>query len=548
MERLSGLDASFLYLESPTLHLHVAFTAVLDPSTMPGGYSFTRITEHISSRIPAAPVFRRRLVEVPFGLGHPVWADDPEFRIDNHLHRAAIPAPGGASELAEFVADVVGRKLDRDRPLWEMWAVEGLMDNKVAIVAKMHHCTIDGISGAELLGVLLDLAPAPVGTPPTSQGELRPPSLVELVGDTLIRRGRNPVEMLRTACRTATSVAGVHRVRHTGPGRAALPLTAPRVSLNAAIGSGRRVAFAAVSLEEVKALKDACGVTVNDVVLTLATGALRDYLLAGDELPSTPLVAVVPVSVRPEEASLPGSNRVSAMFVALPTHLHSPVDRLAFIRQCTKGAKQEHLALGADTLQNWAEHASPNLFGVAARLYTRMRLAEHHRPIANLVISNVPGPNFPLYLAGARLEATFPLGPVMDGMGLNITIMSYQGALYWGLVSCSRTVGRLEGIADSIPLELQQLASQVGVASRSFDAPLGLASGDQTKGAGPRRRQTSVPANGGTRRRGGPTGAGRPPASATPEDTGPFKAPRLSGARPAAAPPSNPPARNRSRG
>ncbi len=476
-ERLSGLDATFLYMETPTLHMHVAMTAVFDPSTVPGGYSFARIRSLIAERIPLAPVFQRRLVEIPLRLSHPIWVDDPEFEIDNHLRRAALPSPGGMRELAEFAAEVDSRQLHRDRPLWEMWVVEGLEGGKVGLVAKMHHSTVDGASGAELLGVLFDLEPAPgPRTVPAASREDRIPSDLELLAQALVARALRPIEVTKMAWRTGQSLVGIRRIRQEVPpgAKGALPLTAPRTSINVAITARRRVAFAAASLADVKNLKNAQGTTVNDVVLAVCAGALRSYLLAGEELPEVPLVAVVPVSVTPEVAQMKGANKVSGMFVPLPVHESSPLERLRLIRDGTKGAKEEHRALGADTLQNWAEHASPNTFALAARLYTGMRLADRHRPIANLVISNVPGPDFPLYLGGAELLAGFPLGPVMDGMGLNITIMSYRGVLYWGLVACARAVPRLWDIAAAIPAALADLLGAAGIDPVPFEMPLHL--------------------------------------------------------------------------
>ncbi len=492
-ERLSGLDASFLYMETPTLHMHVAMTAVFDPATVPGGYSFRRLRQLISERIPLAPVFQRRLVEVPFRLGHPVWVDDPAFDIDNHLRRAALPSPGGMRELAEFAADVDSRQLHRDRPLWEMWIVEGLEDGHVALVTKMHHSTIDGVSGAELLGILFDLEPDP---PPRSDPhpatpvDGRIPSGPELMSQAVVARLVRPFEMTRTAVRTAQNVFGVTRLRsREGGGRAALPLTAPRTSINVAVTARRRVAFTATSLADVKQLKNAMGVTVNDVVLAVCTGALRRYLEAGDELPEIPLVSVVPVSVTPDVAELKGSNKVSAMFVQLPSHEPDPLRRIELIHEGTKGAKAEHRALGADTLQNWAEHATPNVFALAARFYTRMRLAERHRPVANLVISNVPGPDFPLYFGGAEMLAGFPLGPVMDGMGLNITIMSYRGVLYWGLVADARAVPRLWDLATAVTAALDELMAAAGLTAGGTPLPLRF-------GPAPARRLDPVAAPG----------------------------------------------------
>jgi len=484
-ERLSGLDASFLYMETPTLHMHVAMTAVFDPSTVPGGYSFRRLRRLIDDRLPLAPVFTRRLVEVPFRLGHPIWVDDPHFDIDNHLRRAALPSPGGMRELAEFAADVDSRQLHRDRPLWEMWLVEGLEGGKIALIAKMHHSTVDGVSGAELLGILFDLEPSPAVQPEIPQPDDigRVPSDFELISQAMLARAVKPFEITRTLWRTGQSILGVRRVRQEGSGKGGLPLTAPRTSINVAITGRRRVAFAAAGLADVKRLKNEMGTTVNDVVLAMCAGALRNYLLAGDELPSTPLVSVVPVSVSPDVIALKGSNKVSGMFVQLPTHEPDPLERLRLIREGTKGAKDEHNALGAETLQNWAEHATPNTFALAARLYTGMKLADRHRPIANLVISNVPGPDFPLYFGGTEMLAGFPLGPVMDGMGLNITIMSYRGVLYWGLVSCARAVPRLWDIAAAVPASLDELLAAAGLEPEPFDLALHLGPGMPGAGA-----------------------------------------------------------------
>jgi WS/DGAT/MGAT family acyltransferase len=239
-------------------------------------------------------------------------------------------------------------------------------------------------------------------------------------------------------------------------------LSAPRTSFNASVGRHRRVAFAAVGLDDVKRLKNAMGTTVNDVVLAVCTGALHRFLLDGDELPDRPLVAVVPVSVRPDGVAK-GSNQVSSMFVQLPAHLDDPAERLGAIREGTKSAKEEHNALGADLLLNWAEYAAPSVFATAARFYTGMGLANRHRPIANLVVSNVPGPDFPLYLSGAELVAGFPLGPVMDGMGLNVTIMSYRGVLYWGFIACPDVMPRLWDLAAAVPAALDELMAAAGI-------------------------------------------------------------------------------------
>ncbi len=491
MERLSGLDAAFLYLETPSLHMHVSMAAIFDPSTVPGGYSFEKLRRLVSSRLELAPIFSRRLVEVPFRLGHPYWVDDPTFDLDYHMRRAALPSPGGIEELAQYVGDVCSRQLDRSKPLWEMHIVEGLQGGNIAMVSKIHHCTIDGVSGSELLAQLFDLEPGPAEQSSASERKTgqRLPSDIQLVAQALAARLTRPVGVAKLALRTGKAVLDVRKVRQSGgSGRAALPLTTPRTSLNAAITPHRRVAFATISLADVKRIKNACEATVNDVVLAICTSALRRYLIDGNELPDDPLVATVPVSVAPKVGNRPGANKISAMFVALPCQIDDPMKRLLVIRDSTRGAKDEHNALGADVLLNWAEHATPNLFSAAARTYTRLKLAERHRPIHSLVISNVPGPDFALYLAGAELVAGFPLGPVMDGAGLNITVMSYRGVLNWGFMACAETVPRVDAIAGYVAEALDELlrASDLEAAT-----PVGVAPARSRKHSSGRPRTTS---------------------------------------------------------
>ena len=338
-ERLTRQDADFLYMETPAVHMHVVIVAVFDPTTVPGGYSFRRIRQRILERIPLLPVFQRRLVEVPFRLGQPAWVDDAEFDIDNHVQRAALPSPGGMRELADFAADVASRQLHRDRPLWEIWVVEGLEDGKVALVAKMHHVTIDAVSGAELLGALFDLEPDPPAHERRGdrQLDLRVPSTFELVSHSLLTNlVVRPVDMGRAALAATHAIPGLRMVWQRGSGRPG----APRTSLNAPVHARRRVAFAAASLADVKKLKNAMGTSVNDVILAICTGALRTYLLAGDELPGVPLVAVVPVAVDHDRAEAKGANKISPLFVQLPCELDDPLSASASHSRCDEGGQR----------------------------------------------------------------------------------------------------------------------------------------------------------------------------------------------------------------
>ena len=443
MQRLSGLDSTFLFLETPTTHMHVASTAVFDPRTVPEGYSFEALRDLVIDRLPLLPPFRRRLVEVPFALHHPIWIEDPDFDIDYHLRRAALPAPGGARELSAFAADVASRPLDRRRPLWEMYVVEGLEDGMIGCITKVHHAAIDGVSGAELTVNLLDLTPEPAPVPPQEQ-EWKPdrvPSDVEMVGYALSSLARQPVAAAKAVRRTVEMGLNLRR-RNRQPGikPPPAPFSAPRTILNRSITPHRVLAYSEVHLDQVKAIKDALGGTVNDVVMAICSGALRRYLAEHDDLPEQPLIAMVPVSVRTEDEKGTMGNKVSSMFVSLATELEDPLKRYAAIVEGTSSAKEQEKAISASVLTDWAEFAAPAVAARAFRLASNMRVMERMTPIFNVTISNVPGPPFPLYSAGAQMKAMYPMGPITDGVGLNITVMSYMGTMFFGLLACPEVV------------------------------------------------------------------------------------------------------------
>lgn len=457
MERLSGLDASFLYFETPHVHLHVTMLAVLDPSSAPGGYSFSKILELIASRLHLLPPFRRRLVRAPLDIHHPLWVEDPDFDLAHHVRRVSCPAPGGQHELAAVVGRLNATPIDRSRPLWEVWVIEGLEGGRFACMTKVHHCAVDGVSGAELMVHLFNVerdTPVTAPPPPPPPGVI--PSGLEMVRMAAASRVRQPRELVPLVRRTVGAVAEiVRRRRDPENAHGATPLTAPRTRFNGAIGAERSVAFARISLADAKVVRKAFGVTVNDVVLAVCAGALRSYLAELHELPARSLIAVCPISVR--DGVSRSNNHLSAMFTSLATDVASPVDRLRAIQSGTSGAKEEHNAIGADMLQNWAEFAAPTTFSLAARFYTRMKLADRHRPIHNLVISNVPGPQFPLYLAGAELVAAYPLGPVFEGAGLNVTVMSYLGWMDFGFNAATSAVPDLWELADNIAPAMEEL-------------------------------------------------------------------------------------------
>lgn len=464
MERLTGLDAAFLYLENPTNHMHVAMTMVLDPSTVPGGYTFDNVKEFIRGRLHLVPPFRRRLVEVPLNLAHPVWIEDPDFDLDFHIRRIGCPSPGGRRELGEMAGQIASTPLDRSRPLWELWIIEGLKQDRIGVVTKVHHSAIDGASGADLMVHLFDLeAEPPEQETPAEREPEHVPTDLELLSHAAVSRIRKTIALPKLIGETVQAVNRVVQGRRDPEKRVgAAPLSAPATSWCGSLSPNRAVGFARVPLDDVRALKTAFDCTVNDVVLGLCAGTLRSYMLERDELPEDPLVAACPVSVRTDGESS-GGNKVSAMFTTLDTHLADPAERIRAIQACTVGAKEEHLAVGADMLQNWAEYAAPNTFNLASRLYSSWGLAGSHRPIHNVIISNVPGPPFPLYYAGAEMVAAYPMGPVMEGVGLNITVFSYHGSIDFGFMVDRELVPDVWNMADRVKDALTELQVAAGL-------------------------------------------------------------------------------------
>jgi len=459
VDRLSGLDASFLYFESSTSLMHVCGLLVLDASTMPGGYDFARLREALRRRVGRNPMFRRRLHDPILNLDHPVWVDDPEFDIERHVRHATVPAPGGRDELAAVCGDIAGQPLDRGRPLWEMWVIDGLADGTIAVMTKMHHATVDGVSGANLVSELCSLEPEapPIAATPAPRRPAKRPSDVQIALDGAARLLRRPVKFATLLPPTVGLLPEwIGRARR-GTAMPA-PFTAPRTSFNGTITGHRTVAFARMDLADVKEIKNAFGCTVNDVVLTLCSGALRKYLADRGELPATSLVAMVPVSVH-GKSTAPGTNKVSGMFASLASDVADPVERLAAIAEQNRVAKEHHNTLSASLLQDWAQFAAPNTFAMAVRVYSRLRLAERHPVIHNLVISNVPGPPMPIYFMGARVVGFYPFGPVFHGAGLNVTVLSNDGHLDVGLIACRELAPHLWELADDLPVALAELLS-----------------------------------------------------------------------------------------
>lgn len=463
MKRLSGLDATFLYLETPTCHMHVCGIAVYDPSDAPDGWSFEQVKDVYRARLHLAPPFRQRLVEVPLGLHHPLWIEDPDFDIDNHLHQVTVPAPGGPRELAELASRLVTIQLDRSRPLWEMWVIDGLEHGYVAVMSKVHHAAIDGSSGAELTVATLDLTPeVAVHEPETEWVPDKVPSEIELLSYAGSSLARQPVRVARSLQKAVGAGVGiVRRNRRPDAEPPPAPFAAPHTSFNHALSRNRSFAPITLSLSEAKRVKNAFGTTLNDVILSLCAGAIRHYLDQRDEHPHSPLVAMVPISVRTSDQNGDMGNQVTSALTSLATDHDDPVERLFAISKGMREVKSQQEVIGANTLQDWAEFAAPAVFGNAARLYSRTKMANRHRPIFNLTISNVPGPPFPLFLAGGRMVHNYPMGPIYDGGGLNITVMSYLDNLDFGIVACPELVDDTWIIAEGLQQSLADLLDRI---------------------------------------------------------------------------------------
>ncbi|HLI53768.1 MAG TPA: wax ester/triacylglycerol synthase family O-acyltransferase [Acidimicrobiales bacterium] len=458
MKRLNGTDALFLSLETPSWHQHVGGLTILE--TEGSRFSFEALVERIEERLDFAPKFRWKLREVPGNLDRPVWVDDPNFDVRQHVRRVAVPSPGGAKETAELAGTLLGIQLDRRRPLWELWLLEGLAGGRVALLMKYHHCLLDGIAGASLATALLDLEPdPPPRTPPEADTSAGPdPSDLELLAGAARRMVGSPRRNLRFAMSLARrGVTIVDRMVRQPANRQLLQ--APVTPFNGTVGPRRSLAFSSVALADVHALKQCHQVKVNDVILALVAGALRSYLLGLGQLPDAPLVSAVPVSTR-AEGNTAQDNQVSSMLVSLATHLDDPVARLREIYDSSQSSKEMLQAVRARQIQSIGEVAAPVLISSVIRaaystnLMTRMPLR------VNTLVSNVPGPPVPIYASGARVLGIYPCSIILEGMGVNTTVLSYCDRVDFGVHVDPDLVPDPWAIADAVPDALRELMKE----------------------------------------------------------------------------------------
>jgi diacylglycerol O-acyltransferase / wax synthase len=452
MQRVSAIDAFFLYLETPKQPLNICCVLELDTSTMPGGYTYARFRDAFAQRVKAVPEFRMKLADSQLNLDHPVWVDDEDFQLRRHLHRVGVPAPGGRRELAEIYGDIAALPLNRDHPLWEMWVIEGsARADSMAVMLKAHHAVVDGVGGANLLAQLCGVEPD--SPPPAPVGGAGGANPLQIAASGLVRFALRPVRM--AAMLPATTFTVVQTVFRAREGRTmAAPFSAPTTAFNAPFTRQRNIAYAQLDMREIKVVKDRFGLTVNDVVFGLCAGVLRQFLLDRDELPDTPLVAASPVSVR-DKTDRPGHNQTTWMFCRLQTQISDPVERLHSIAAGNAAAKDHSAELGANLLHDWTQFFNQTTFGTAMRILPRIPLTVS--PIYNLILSTVPGPQAQLYFLGCKVNAMHPFGPILAGAGLNITAMSLNGQLGVGIISCPDLLPDLWDIADLFPAALEEL-------------------------------------------------------------------------------------------
>ncbi|MBA3263452.1 MAG: wax ester/triacylglycerol synthase family O-acyltransferase [Thermoleophilaceae bacterium] len=459
-DRLSGLDASFLHLEDASSHMHVASVMLFEGPPPP----YDDLLETFERRLPLVPRYRQRLAFVPLAQGRPKWVDDPHLNLRYHVRSTALPSPGSEEQLQDLAGRVFSQQLDRDKPLWEVWLVEGLEGDRFAVLSKTHHALVDGISGVDIISVLFDTSPEPVT--PTGPGDRwlpRPlPSRAQLLGEALVERATIPTEVVRSVravFRGPRRILGAAREAAVGVGAMAWAglNPAPSSPYNEPIGPHRRFAWVRANLRDIKAIKDSLGGTVNDVVLATVAGALGRHLRRrGQNTDGLELKAMVPVSVRQDLERGALGNRVAAMMAPLPVWCQEPVARLDIVREELKDLKSGGQAVGAQVLTDLSGFAPSTIMDQASRLMARQRFF-------NLVVTNVPGPQFPLYLLGRRMLDPFPMVPLAKNQALGVALLSYDGAINFGIVGDFDLMWDLDEFADDLRESLAELAVTAGV-------------------------------------------------------------------------------------
>ncbi len=460
-DRLSGLDTSFLDLETGPVHMHVASTTLFEGPAP----SYEEFRDHIGSRLHLVPRFRQKLRFVPYAQGRPVWVDDPHFNLDYHVRHTALPPPGSEEQLRTLAARVFSQRLDRTKPVWEMWLVDGVEGGRFAIVGKTHHCLVDGVSGVDITTVLFDLDREPAESASPDPWLPQPePSRAQLLGEALLDRATNPAEIVRgaRAVVSAPRRAAGAAIQELGAAGSFLRtgFSAPRSPINCSIGPYRRFGWVRMDLDDLKRIKNLAGGTVNDVVIAVVAGGLGRYLRGqGHSTAGLELRAMVPISVRTADQHGALGNRVSAMMAPLPLWREEPLDRLNAVSTTMRHLKSSGQAVGASLLTDVTNFTPPTIAAQAARLQSRQRFF-------NTVVTNVPGPQFPLYLLGRELLDIFPMVPLARNQAICFGIMSYNGRVNFGLTADYDSTPDLDALADDLNASVDELVDAAGSAER----------------------------------------------------------------------------------
>ena len=463
VERMAGVDAGYLYMETPSMHMHTLKIAVIEPKET---FTLERFEEVLAERLDRLPPLQRRAVPVPYGLNHPLWVTDTPDT-GHHVVTHTLPGPGGMRELESVVGEIAGTPLRRDRPLWELHVCEGMADGRVAIVAKMHHALADGIAANALLANVTDQAADPPGAEPVPAAPAVEPPGSTQVWWALRDAVRQIAFLPPLLWRTAAAVTAVARHRRRSTVTVPRPvLDAPRTSFNGPLSARRSFATCTLPLDDLKRVKQAHGVTLNDVVLAVVAGALRRWLAGRGEQPNGPLMAGVPVGTDSTDstdgAPRLGGNRVSNLFTSLATDVDDPSERLQVIARTTSESKVVQRTLGPTMLVDWVQFTPPAPFSAALRAYSRRRTAARHRPPFNVIVSNVRGPGEPVTIADARLTDLYSVGPILEGIGLNVTAWSYVDRLNVSLLTCPDLIPDLRSLTDHLRPALDELLATEG--------------------------------------------------------------------------------------
>ena len=475
MQQLSALDTWFLHLENNRMPMHIGGLYIVAPAENGQQFDFDHFRSFFAERLHLAPVFRRRLVEVPMNLGRPFWVNDPDFNLDAHLIHIALPKPATRRGLARLAAQLYSPPLDRSRPLWKVTFITGIEDlddipeNAFAMLVQVHHANIDGMSGAELMAALFDMFPKPRKiAPPEEEWNPAPiPSYKELIARSYAGTTDAPGKVLNFIKGAASSMGDVAKAAASNLAPPPpMVMTAPNTILNKPVTPTKIFSGIDISLDRIKKIKSAAGVKVNDVVLSICSAALRKYLLEKDALPKKPMVAMAPISVRSEEENGTAGNRISAMLVDLATDEDRPATRLSKIYKNTQGSKIYSKATPVDQI---VELIPSEVGALATRFYTQMGVSKLHRPFFNVIITNVPGPPIPLYMNGFQLHHHYGLGVTFEGIGLMIVVFSYAGNLSICATSCDSIMPDVDRFTAYIREGLEDLEEDLAEQQREED-------------------------------------------------------------------------------